>query len=156
MSVPASLMQQMMKQGGTAPGAAPPPAAGAAREMAPAAAPFATPQDKKGLKATAMSNVHIALTMLEQALPDLGAESEEGQSVVKALHVLAKLAGKRDNSDLVPAEIMQMVKSLPQMGGGTQIQQELAKQQAEQRMAGMRGQGAAPGGASAPIPGVMQ
>lgn len=136
MSVPPDLMKQMLKQGGTAPGATPSPqgpASDGARQMPPAAAPFSTPQEKRGLKATAMANVHIAMTLLEQAIPDLGSETDEGQMVMKAVQGLGKLAGKRDNTDLVPAEVMQMVKQLPQMGGGTQIQQELARQQAQKQ-----------------------
>ena len=164
MSVPANLMKQMIAQQGKAG----PPNGGAAtsmgptsddaRTMPPAAAPFSTPQEKRGLKATALAHVQIATTLLEQSLADLGHETEEGQTVYKAIQSLSKLTGQRgnDNSDLVPAEVMAMVKQLPQMGGGTPVQQELARQQAEQRMAGMRGQGAQPGGASAPIPGVMQ
>lgn len=141
MSVPPNLMKQMMaQQGSAAPGAAPGmptgPASDAARTMPPAAAPFSTPQEKRGNKATAMSNIHIALTLLEQALPDLGVETPEGQSVMKALQGLAKLAGEHDNSDLVPAEIMQMVKSMPQMGGGTPIQQALMQEMRAQRAQG--------------------
>ena len=164
MGVPANLMQQMMKQqGGKPPGAppgAPPPQMGpgseAARTLPPAAAPFSTPQEKRGQRATAMANVHIALTLLEQAIPDLGSESPEGQMVIKAVQGLTKLAADRDTSDLVPAEIMQMVKQMPQMGGGTPMQQELMRQMAEQRQPkppqGVPG--GAPGGAPPP-PGAM-
>ncbi|MBA0085213.1 MAG: hypothetical protein HRJ53_09465 [Acidobacteria bacterium Pan2503] len=165
MSVPANLMQQMLKQqGGARPGApagAPPPgmqgpASDASRTMPPAAAPFATPQEKRGNKATAMANVHIALTLLEQAIPDLGSDSPEGLSVIKAVQGLAKLAGDHDNSDLVPAEIMHMVKQMPQMGGGTPMQQELMRQMAQQNAPkppqGVPG--GAPGGAPPP-PGAM-
>ena len=145
MSVPANLMQQMLKQQGgarpgapaAAPGGAPPPQGGqsdAARAMPPAAAPFATPQDKRGLKATAIANVHIARQLLRQALPDLGHESAEGMEVTRAINGLTKITGEQDHSDLVPAEIMQLVKSMPQMGGGTQVQQELARQQQEKMM----------------------
>ena len=135
MSVPANLMQQMMKQQGGKPGGEPPASSGPgssdARTMPPAASPFATPQEKRGLKASAMANVSIALSLLEQSVHDLGLESTEGETVMKAIEGLHGVVGERDNSDLVPAEIMQMVKSLPQMGGGTDVQQELARQQAE-------------------------
>jgi hypothetical protein len=116
--------------------------------MTPAAAPFSVPQEKRGLKATALAHVHIATTLLEQALPDLGHDTDEGKAVYKAIEGLVKLTGShgRDNSDLVPAEIMAMVKQLPQMGGGTPVQQELARQQAEQRAQMMQGQ-KPPGGA---------
>lgn len=83
------------------------------------------PQDKKGLKAAAMTNVHIALNMLEEALPGFGSESEEGQKILSALKGLAGLMGKRDAGDLVPAEVLQMNRRLPQMGGGTNVQQQI-------------------------------
>lgn len=126
-----------------------PPSVEAARTMPPAAAPFSTPQEKQGLKATAMAKVHIAMTMLGQALPELGVETDEGQAARRALDGLAKFAGERDNSDLVPAEVLQMNMALPQMGGGTQIQQELARQQMQNRQAAMQPPGM---GRQPPIP----
>jgi hypothetical protein len=103
----------------------------------PAAAPLSTPQDKRGLKAAAQTNVHIAVNMLEEALPAFGSESPEGAKVIKALNLLASLVAKKDTSDLVPAEILQMVRRLPQMGGGTGVQQQILKQmqQAKQQPA---------------------
>lgn len=152
MSVPPQLMRQMAAQSGNPPAQAPQqgPASDAARTMPPAAAPFSTPQEKRGLKATAMSNVHIAMTLLEQALPDLGSETPEGQAVLKSLHGLVKIAAHRDNSDLVPAEVMQMVKQMPQMGGGTPVQQELIRQQMQQRASAMRPPGGPPAPGAAP------
>jgi hypothetical protein len=78
-----------------------------------------------------MTNVHIAANMLEEALPAFGSESQEGQKILSALKVIGPLLAKRDSSDLVPAEILQMVKSLPQMGGGTQVQQQIMRQMAQ-------------------------
>jgi len=40
---------------------------------------------------------------------------------------------KKDTSDLVPAEILQMVKRMPQMGGGTEVQKQLLKQMSQAR-----------------------
>jgi len=151
MSVNPELMQRMMSGGGgpggpPAPGAgAQPPqaggpqgapgagaaATGAAGAQAPAAAPMSTPQDKRGVKAAAMTNIHIGVNMLEEALPAFGSESKEGGAIIKALNLLAPLLAKKDTSDLVPAEILQMVKRLPQMGGGTQVQQQIMKQMAQ-------------------------
>ena len=154
-------MAQQGKAGpGAQPGAAPAmgPASDDARTMPPAAAPFATPQEKRGLKATALAHVHLATTLLEQALPDLGHETAEGQVVYKAIESLMKLTGQKghDNSDLVPAEVMQMVKQLPQMGGGTPVQQELMRHQAEQAMQQrLKLQQAAQGGGGGAPPGVL-
>jgi len=89
---------------------------------------MAKPQEKEGLKEAARVNVHIAMNMLEQALPIFGSEEKEGKSILKILNMLSKDFGKSDASDLVPAEILQMNKSLPQAGGGTEVQRMLQKQ----------------------------
>lgn len=94
----------------------------------PSGSPIAQPQEKKGLKAAAMSNIHIAQNMLEQALTTFGPEDKEYKGILKALNNLAPLAGQRDNTDLVPAEVMRMVNQLPQMGGGSDIQKMILKQ----------------------------
>ncbi len=109
----------------------------------PSASPIAQPQDKKGLKAAAMSNIHIAQNMLEQALTTFGPGDREYKGILKALNNLAPLAGQRDNTDLVPAEVMRMVNQLPQMGGGSDVQKMILKQmqnpqgQAQQHPPGM-------------------
>lgn len=95
----------------------------------PGGAPMAKPSQKEGVKEAARVNIHIAMNMLEQALPAFGSESEEGMKVLKILSMLSKSFGKQDASDLVPAEIAQMNKSLPQAGGGTEVQQMLQKMQ---------------------------
>jgi hypothetical protein len=89
------------------------------------------PQDKKGLKAAAQTNVHIAVNMLEEALPAFGSESPEGGKILAALKTLSSMVAKRDSSDLVPAEILQMVRRMPQMGGGSAAQQAIMKQMAQ-------------------------
>ena len=96
--------------------------------MGPQAAPVGQPQDKRGKEAAALTNVQIAISMLEQAISSLGSGSEPGAAVLKALHALGPLAAKKDTSDLVPAEILQMVRGMPQMGGGTDLQQQIMKQ----------------------------
>jgi hypothetical protein len=95
----------------------------------PAGSPMAKPQEKEGLKEAARVNIHIAMNMLEQALPVFGSESKEGKSVLKILGMLSKEFGQADASDLVPAEVLQMNKSLPQAGGGTEVQRMLQKMQ---------------------------
>lgn len=90
---------------------------------------MAKPQEKEGLKEAARVNIHISMNMLEQALPIFGSESKEGKSILKILNMLAKDFGQNDASDLVPAEVMQMNKALPQAGGGTEVQRMLQKMQ---------------------------
>src|ERR1700679_1881381 len=148
MAVPPEVMQRMMgggAQGGAAPtpaGASPPGrpeaagpggAGGAPPGQSPAAAPMSKPQDKRGLKAAAQTNIHIAVNMLEEALPAFGSESQEGGKILAALKSLGSLVAKKDTSDLVPAEILQMVKRMPQLGGGTQVQQQIMKMMQQQK-----------------------
>lgn len=118
----------------------------------PAASPMVTPQRKEGKIAAAQTNVHIAVNMLEEALPAFGSESPEGATIIKALGTLAKLMGKKgqDSSDLVPAEVKQMVASMPQMGGGTDIQRQILQMM---QHAGAQKPGMPPGGgAPQPMP----
>lgn len=103
---------------------------------------MATPEKKDGNKEVARVRVHIAMNMLEQSLGDFGAESKEGRSVLKTLASLAKDFGDRDNADLAPAEVMQLVKSMPQMGGGNEMQQQIARMMKGQQ--GQPPQGGAP------------
>jgi len=129
-SVPPEVMAKLAGggAGGAKPGGAPGmPQPGAGPK--PGGAPMAKPQEKEGLKEAARVNIHIAMNMLEQALPVFGSESKEGKSVLKILNMLSKEFGHQDASDLVPAEVLQMNKSLPQAGGGTEVQRMLQKMQ---------------------------
>jgi len=85
----------------------------------PMASPMSTPEPKMGSKAAANINIQMAMDLLEQSLPALGSESEEGQQIMKSLTALHKVFGKREakNRELMPAEIMQMIQTLPQGGG---------------------------------------
>lgn len=129
MSVPPEVMAKLAGGGG----AQQPPQGGApgmpTAGPKPGGAPMAKPQEKEGLKEAARVNIHISMNMLEQALPIFGSESKEGKSILKILNMLAKDFGQNDASDLVPAEVMQMNKALPQAGGGTEVQRMLQKMQ---------------------------
>ena len=94
----------------------------------PAAAPMARPQEKIGLKVSAQANIHIAMNLLEEALPAFGSESREGQKILQSLKILGTLGGSRESKDLVPASVMQMVSQLPQMGGGSDMQRAIMQQ----------------------------
>lgn len=141
MSVPPEIMQRMMGAGGGAPqaGAAQPPQPGQPGApngpgQMPGGSPMSKPQDKKGLRAAAGAKIQIAASMLEQALPELGQDEEAKSTMLQVLTKLYKMAGgKKDSSDLVPAEVLQMNRSLPQMGGGTAVQQAIMKQMAGQQ-----------------------
>ena len=96
--------------------------------QAPGASPTPQPQQKRGLKLAAMSNLTIAQNMLEQSLTAFEPEDKEYKAILKCLNNLAPLASKSDASDLVPAEVMRMVGQLPQMGGGTDVQRMILQQ----------------------------
>lgn len=101
-------------------GSNPPPggldlAANPNASAAPAAAPMATPEPKMGTRESALINLGMAIDLIEQSLPGLGSESPEGQKAVAALRNLSGILGPRKANvgELQPAEIMQMIQSLP-------------------------------------------
>jgi hypothetical protein len=85
----------------------------------PVSAPMSTPEPKKGDKQNAMINVSLAQDLLEQTLPAIGSETEEGRVILKVLSTLSEKFGEstRKSKDLVPSELMQLMHNLPQMGG---------------------------------------
>jgi hypothetical protein len=138
--------------GGAGKSAAPPqmPAGAPPQGASPGGAPMSTPQPAAGEKQNAMVNVTLAMDLLEQTLPSLGSESEEGQAV---LSVLSKLSAKfghtrAKSQELVPAELMQLMQSLPQMGGMSPEAKAMGQQ--PMQMPGMPG-GGMPGGQPQPM-----
>jgi hypothetical protein len=95
----------------------------------PMASPMSTPEPKMGSKAAANINIQMAMDLLEQSLPALGSESEEGQQIMKSLGSLHKVFGKREakSREVMPAEILQMIQTLPQAGGATPEQRSIAQ-----------------------------
>ena len=87
----------------------------------PMSAPMSTPEPKMGNKEGAMVNLGLAMDLIEQSLPALGSESPEGQKVMNAMRVLAGIIGprKEKTNELKQSEILQMLQSLPQVGGAT-------------------------------------
>ena len=108
-----------------------------AEETPPMASPMSTPEPKLGSKEGAMINIQMALDLLQQSLPAVGSESAEGKEINKVIGSLSKVFGSREakTRELIPAEIMQMIQSLPQAGGASP----------EQRVAAL-----------APLPGTQQ
>lgn len=96
---------------------------------------MAQPTPNDGAKQMAAVNVEGAMQMLEQALPGLGSNSEEGACVLKALSHLSKYFNRQKNAELVPAQLM-----------------ELARAQKQSPMAGMMGGGGGAPGAAPPMP----
>jgi len=89
---------------------------------------MATPQEPKGLQQQQKVNVMMSMDLLSHSLPTFGADSDEGIAIMKALQTLSKAFGKsQDKSrELVPAEVLQMLSSLPQAGGASPGARQMA------------------------------
>jgi hypothetical protein len=89
---------------------------------------MSTPEPKEGEKAAARINIQMAMDLLQQSLPALGSDSEEGAAIMKVVKELTKAFGEREakSKELVPAEIMQLMQTLPQAGGATPEQRVAA------------------------------
>jgi hypothetical protein len=82
---------------------------------------MSTPQPNEGEKQAAKVKVQQAMDLLEQTLPEFGSESEEGAAVLQVLSSLGKKFGGAERArskELMPAEIMNLVASLPRGPGG--------------------------------------
>jgi len=151
MSVPADKLMELMGGPRSAGGGAPsgmnmpgmaPAAAPSDAETPPTAAPMSTPEPKLGSKEAAMINLGMAMDLLEQSLPALGSESEEGQKALRAITVLNGILGQRKakTNELQQSEILQMLQALPQAGGAAPEGRAIA----QAPVPGMPPQGGAP------------
>jgi hypothetical protein len=133
MAVPQDKLMELMRGPRSAGGGSPsgismpsngmPDGAGAMSdaETPPMASPMSTPEPKMGSKEAAMINLGMAMDLLEQSLPALGSETEEGQKALNAIRVLNGILGQRKNktNELQQSEILQMLQTLPQAGGAS-------------------------------------
>ena len=99
MSVPADKLMELMRGPRSAGAAAPMPQAPAApmtdAETPPTAAPMSTPEPKMGSREAALINIGMAMDLIEQSLPALGSESEEGKKALDAIRNLTGVMGPR-------------------------------------------------------------
>lgn len=94
----------------------------------------------EGVIEQAKANVQIAMSMLEQSLPLLGGDSDEGKAVHKALgNLYSKFAGKK-SQDLAPAELMSLISGMP----------DQYKDQMMMKQGGAMAPGAGPAGPNIP------
>ena len=123
MSVPPDkLMELIGKQQGNPAETLPPDTTSMSDpSTSPMSAPMSTPEPKMGNREGAMVNISMAMDLIEQALPNLGSESPEGQKALNAIRALSGLIGprKQKTNELQQSEIIQMLQNLPQAGGGT-------------------------------------
>lgn len=120
MSVPPDKLMELIKGGAGQPSPQPEAAPSAMdTETPPMAAPMSTPEPKMGSKEGALVNISMALDLIEQSLPALGSESEEGKQALNAIRTLSGMLGPRKNktNELQQSEILQMLQTLPQAGG---------------------------------------
>lgn len=115
-------MMDMLKaeqSGAEMPPVTPPSEQGA--ETPPMSSPMTTPEPQAGNMEEARLNVMMALDMLQNALQVFGMESEEGEALSEAVEELVSKFGERESEtrQLMPAEIMNLVSTLPQAGGAT-------------------------------------
>jgi hypothetical protein len=82
---------------------------------------MSTPEPKLGNREGALVNLSIAIDLIEQALPAIGSETEEGQKALAAIRALSGVIGpgKRKVRELQSSEILHMLQNLPQAGGAT-------------------------------------
>jgi hypothetical protein len=105
-----------------------------------------------------MITLGMAADLLEQSLPALGSESPEGQKVLNAIRIVSAILGPRKpkTNELQQSEILQLLQSLPQAGGGTPEGKAMA---AAPQVPGMAPPGAPPpppiplGAGAGPVPG---
>ena len=132
MSVPADKLMEMIrgdqaKEETPEDDATKPALSGA--EAPPMGAPMLTPEDKRGDLASAKVNVQMAMDLMQQSLPIFGSDSEEGKKILQTLGSLARVFGETEakTKELIPAEIIQMIQSLPQAGGASPEMKAIAK-----------------------------
>ena len=125
MSVPQDKLMELMKGSRSAgvpmPDAPPPGANLSDAEVPPMGSPMSTPEPKMGSKEAAKINLGMAQDLLEQSLPALGSDSEEGRAALSAISAINKVLGSKKGkvNELQQSEILQMLQTLPQAGGGT-------------------------------------
>jgi hypothetical protein len=128
MAVPTDKLMELMRGSRSAAAPAPTPVeednpteAFSGDDTSPMASPMSTPEPKMGSREAAMINISMAMDLLEQSLPALGSDSEEGTKALEAIRTLTGLIGPRKNktNELQQSEILQMLQTLPQAGGAT-------------------------------------
>lgn len=85
-------------------------------ETPPMGAPMTTPEPKQGNIEAAKVKLGTALDVIEQALPDIGSESPEGQKLQQCIRALSSILGpqKGKTGELQNADILNLMQSLPQ------------------------------------------
>jgi hypothetical protein len=82
---------------------------------------MSTPEPKMGNREAALINIGMAMDLIEQSLPAIGSESDEGRKLLAAIRSMTDVIGAKRNKtgELQQSEILQMLQTLPQAGGAT-------------------------------------
>lgn len=85
-------------------------------ETPPMGSPMSTPEPKQGNIEAAKVKLGTALDVIEQALPDIGSETPEGQKLQQCIRALSSILGpqKGKTGELQNADILNLMQSLPQ------------------------------------------
>lgn len=128
MGVPSDQLMNMIKnqRDSATPDGVPPapesPAMGMSDSSSPPMpSPMSTPEPKMGNREASLINISMAMDLLEQSLPAIGSETAEGKMVLQAIRTMTNILGpkKAKTAELQPAEILQMLQTLPQAGGAS-------------------------------------
>jgi len=113
-------------------GGAPPAPGGMPPEAAPSGpqgAPMAQPTPNAGANQMAGVQVESAMSLLMQALGATGPTSKEGKILIQALGVLSKAFNEPKTQDLVPAQMMELMRSQSPSGMAQALMQGAAQGQ---------------------------
>jgi len=87
-------------------------------DSAPLSSGMAIPTNKDGMRASARIQVHLALNVLGKALTSFdNNEDEDAKAILSVMNSLVSKFGNTQEKELVPAQIMELVKSEPSLRG---------------------------------------
>ena len=129
MSVPADKLMELMKGPQSAGAPMPVPAAPEPTDTSPPmASPMSTPEPKKGEEMQGRIDVQLGMGMLMGALQKFPQDSKEAKALTEVIRSLGSSFGEMDAKakELAPADIMQMIQTLPQAGGASAEMRSMA------------------------------
>jgi hypothetical protein len=87
----------------------------------PMASPMSTPEPKQGEEMQGRIDVQLGMGMLMGALQKFPEDSKEAKALTEVIRQLGSSFGEMDAKakELAPADIMQMIQTLPQAGGAS-------------------------------------
>lgn len=99
----------------------------------PSSSGMVSPQERKGDILVGKTKVRLAMNVLGQALEKLGVESKEGKRVLATLNSLSDEFGDQVNSELVPSQILELVRGEASLQRGQPIDSAMNQQSSQQQ-----------------------